>query len=74
MMYEKIGSCLMNEAENAPPNRDQQRKYQAAREEFQKALINWQDKESAPGKFGLSDELIVTAQQKFADCEKKSAL
>jgi non-specific serine/threonine protein kinase/serine/threonine-protein kinase len=74
MMHEKIGTCLMIEAENAPPNGDRQRKYQAAREEFQKALIYWQDKESAPGKFGLSDELIATAQQKFADCEKKSAL
>ncbi len=74
MMHEKIGSCLMSEAENTPPNPERRRKFQTAREEFQKALLNWQDKESAPDKFGLSEELVATAQKKSAECEEKAAL
>ncbi len=74
LMNEKIGECLMTEAENAAPNGERARKYQTAREAFQKALVSWQDKESAPEKFGLGEDLLTTAQEKSAECERKIAL
>ncbi len=72
-MHEKIGSSLMTEAENTATS-ERRRKYQTAREEFQKALFAWQDAESAPGKFGLSEDLIETTGRKAAECEVKAAL
>lgn len=74
MMHEKTGTSLMTEAAAAPPNAERKRKYQIAREEFQKALDSWQNEESAPDKFGLSEELLAATQKKSAECEEKAAL
>jgi tetratricopeptide (TPR) repeat protein len=71
---EKIGVCWMTEAENTDTISERRRKYQTAAGEFQKALAIWQEKEFAPEKFGLSEELNVTAQAKAAECAEKAAL
>ncbi len=74
LMHEKTAHCLMTEAENGASGAERQRKYLLAREEFQKALAMWKDEESAPDKFGLSEDLLATAQEKSAECEQKAAL
>lgn len=70
LMHEKIGDSLLAEAENAPAS-ERDRRYRNAREEFQKTLISWQAEDSAPEKFGLSDDAVAATQKKIADCEQK---
>ncbi len=72
--HEKIGESLMTEAERAAAPSEKRGKYLAAREEFEKAAALWQDEETAPENFGLSEDLTAATQKKSAECQSKAAL